>query len=434
MEILSLGEKIKRRRKELNMTLKDLAKDRITPGQISLVESGKSNPSMDLLEYLAYALETSVDYLMESEESQAEKICLFFENMAEANILNEDLNSAIGYIEKALYYGEKYNLEYRKAKNLYLSAIIHKSRNEYGLAQQLFLSSNVIFIKNNSYEDIVKTFLNLGKVTFDAKAYYSASSYLKQAEKTFLENNMGDDALIGEIYYYIANTFYKLESLNGAISYTYLAKEKFSKLDDKKNYAKSLLLLADQYNKKGDVDNAIKYSVKTLDIFRELKDSFQVSQIENNLGKLFYEFENIEQSFKHFNKAKDMRLRNEDPKIVETLINICENYIKIKDKENCIKALSEISSKIEDGDNDALIKYYLLKYKVEMLEQNSSEAENTLIMALNFAKNMEIYKEAAEISIILGNYYIENKDDKGAAKYLNEGVLMFKKLGVIKDI
>ena len=71
MEILSLGEKIKRRRKELNMTLKDLAGDRITPGQISLVESGRSNPSMDLLEYLAGALNTSVEYLMESEETQA---------------------------------------------------------------------------------------------------------------------------------------------------------------------------------------------------------------------------------------------------------------------------------------------------------------------------------------------------------------------------
>jgi len=73
MEILSLGEKIKRKRKELKMTLKDLAKDRITPGQISLVESGRSNPSMDLLEYLASSLNTTVEYLMESEESQAEK-------------------------------------------------------------------------------------------------------------------------------------------------------------------------------------------------------------------------------------------------------------------------------------------------------------------------------------------------------------------------
>lgn len=67
------GGKIKRRRKELNMTLKDLAGDRITPGQISLVESGKSNPSMDLLEYLAETLNTSIEYFMESEDTQAEK-------------------------------------------------------------------------------------------------------------------------------------------------------------------------------------------------------------------------------------------------------------------------------------------------------------------------------------------------------------------------
>ncbi|MBU5592890.1 helix-turn-helix domain-containing protein [Clostridium sp. MSJ-4] len=433
MEILSLGEKIKRRRKELNMTLKDLAGDRITPGQISLVESGKSNPSMDLLEYLAETLRTSVDYLMESEESQAEKICLFFENMAEANILNGDLNTASQYIEKALYYAERYNLEYRKARNLYLRATIHKSKDEYGPAQQFFLSANVIFIKNNNFEEVVHTFLNLGKITFEVKAYHSSNSYLQQAEKAFLDNNIGDDALIGEIYYYMANTYYKLESLDKAINYTYLAKERFGQLDDKKDYANSLLLLAEQYNKKGDVDNAIRYSMKTLDVFRELEDSFQISEVENNLGKLFYEFENIEESFKHLNKAKEMRSKNKDPKIIETIINICENYIKLKDDENCKKTLEEISSNISDGDNDALIKYYLLKYRVELLEENLSQAENTLIMALNFARNMECYKEAAEIAIILGKFYIENRDDKGAAKYLNEGVLMFKKLGIIKD-
>ena len=34
MEILTLGEKIKRRRKELEMTLKDLAGDRITQDKL----------------------------------------------------------------------------------------------------------------------------------------------------------------------------------------------------------------------------------------------------------------------------------------------------------------------------------------------------------------------------------------------------------------
>ncbi len=73
MEILSLGEKIKRRRKELNMTLKELAGERITPGQISLVESGRSNPSMDLLEYIAITLNTSVEYLMETEKHKLKR-------------------------------------------------------------------------------------------------------------------------------------------------------------------------------------------------------------------------------------------------------------------------------------------------------------------------------------------------------------------------
>ena len=114
MEILSLGEKIKRRRKELDMTLKELAGDRITPGQISLVESGKSNPSMDLLEYLAGALSTSIEYLMETEESQAEKICTYFENIAEAYVLDQDFIQAEQYVEKSLFYAEKYNLEYNQ--------------------------------------------------------------------------------------------------------------------------------------------------------------------------------------------------------------------------------------------------------------------------------------------------------------------------------
>ena len=108
-----MGEKIKRRRKELNMTLKELAGERITPGQISLVESGRSNPSMDLLEYIAITLNTSVEYLMETEKTQAEKICLYYEQIAESAILNDDIkkgeiigeivNPLEGTVEERLY-------------------------------------------------------------------------------------------------------------------------------------------------------------------------------------------------------------------------------------------------------------------------------------------------------------------------------------------
>lgn len=433
MEILSLGEKIKRRRKELNMTLKDLAGDRITPGQISLVESGKSNPSMDLLEYLAGALSTSIEYLMESEETQAEKICTYFENIAESYIINEDLNQGEQYIEKSLYYAEKYNLEYRKAKNLYLRGIIYMSKGEYALAQQFFLSANVIFIKNNNYEETIKTFVNLGKITMKLKAYHSSSSYFQQAENVYNDNDIGNDFLLAQIYYYIACLCFKLENIDKAINYSYLAKEKFRQMDNKKEYAKTLLLLSEGYSEKGDINNAIKYSRKTLAIYREINDLIHIAKIENDLGKLFYDFDNMEESFVHLNKAKEIRTRIKDSSLVETLVNICENYIKLKDIDNSRKILNEIMENITDGNEKGLIQYYLLKYRIEMLEGNLKDAESTLLMVLNFVKNMDYIREIAQISIMLGKFYIDYGRHQEAAKYLNEGVETFKRLGILKE-
>jgi len=432
MEILSLGEKIKRKRKELNMTLKDLAGNRITPGQISLVESGKSNPSMDLLEYLANTLNTTVEYLMESEESQAEKICLFYQNIAEAQILNNDLEQAGQNIDKSIYYSEKYKLEYRRAMNLSLRGDIYMEKQDIAAAQQVFLSSNVIFIKNNSYEEVIKTFLKLGKITLKLRGYQSASSYFKQAEKVFIDNQMGNDFLLGEIYYYIGHTYFKLENMENAIKYSYLAKEKFNQINSKNEYANSLLLLANGYNKKGDIKNAIKYSKITLKVFKEINNLTYISEIENNLGRLFYEFENMEESFIHLNKAKEIRQKTKDLKLIDTLVNICENYIKLKSVSEAKEALKHILDYIEDGNNKELCKYYLLKYRIELLEDNKNEAETTLLQALRFVKEQDQLKEAAEISIMIGKFYVDGGRSTDAAKYLNEGVELFKRLGIIK--
>lgn len=433
MEILTLGEKIKRRRKELEMTLKDLAGDRITPGQISLVESGRSNPSMDLLEYLANALQTSVEYLMESEETQAEKICVYYEQMAETYILNQDYISAEKYIENALYYAEKYDLEYRKAKNLFLRANICKAKNELVLAQQLYLSANVIFIKRNNFEQVINTFLNLGKITLSLKAYHSATSYLKQAEKVYLDNNIGNDSLLGEIYYEMAESYFKIDDIKKAIDYTFLAKQKFEQVQHREEYGKALLLLSQEYNKKGDLVNAIKYSKKTLEVYRELEEEKNISAIENNLGKLFFEFDNIEEAFRHYNVAKEIRMRNNDTNVIETLINICEGYIKIKEIDKCEEVLEEIKTLIDGTDVEQVIEQNLLWYRVYTIKEMADEAELVLLETFNLAKVNGLEKRAAELAILLGRYYIGIKKDYEAAKYLDEGVKIFRNLGILNN-
>ncbi|GAB6169399.1 helix-turn-helix transcriptional regulator [Clostridium carnis] len=433
MEILALGEKIKRRRKELEMTLKDLAGDRITPGQISLVESGRSNPSMDLLEYLAGALQTSVEYLMESEETQAGKISVYYEQVAQSYILSGDYITGEKYIENALYYAEKYDLEYRKAKILYLRAKIYMAKEELVLAQQFFLSANVIFIKNNNYEEIINSFLNLGKITLVLKAYHSSTSYLRQAEKVYLDNNIGNDYLLGEIYFYMAKAYFKTDNIGKSIDYSFLAKSKFEQVQNREDYAKTLLLLSEEYNKKGDLTNAIKYSQKTLEVYEELEELSNISEIENNLGKLFYEFENIEESFKHYEIAKEIRVRRKDEKVINTLINICENYIKLKNIKKCEEVLFEIKEYLKEDDIEGLIELNILWYRIFIIKEQFKEAENILIDGYNLAKSYDLNKKAGQLAIMIGKFYIDNKKDFEAAKYLDEGVNIFKEIGILKN-
>ena len=422
MEILSLGEKIKRRRKELNMTLKELAGERITPGQISLVESGRSNPSMDLLEYIAITLNTSVEYLMETEKTQAEKICLYYEQIAESAILNDDIKKGEKFIEYAIYYADKYDLIYRKAKNLALKAEMYLKSEEYVLAQQYFLSANMLFLQINSNIDMVKTYLNIAKISLHSKAYYSANSYLKEAEKIYINNKLTEDLLLGEIYYLISKTYFFIENIQKAINFAFLAKSEFEKVYNKKAYAKSLELLAEEHAKVGDLESAIAYSKQSLNVYKELEQLDKISSIEDSLGKLFFEFDNIE-----------IREENTDSKLLDTLFNLCENYIKTKNMNKCIEILNEIKNKLNVSDVNRLIKYKILTFRIEVLQNNIKEAENILLDTLEIAKRNNMKKKEADISIRLGKFYLELKRDYEAAKYLDKGINNLKNLGVIKS-
>jgi len=425
MEILSLGEKIKRKRKELNMTLKDLAKDRITPGQISLVESGRSNPSVDLLEYLADALNTTVEYLMESEESQAEKISLYYEQVGESCILQEDYEKGQRYIDNALYYCEKYNLEYRKAMIYFITAKSYMYKKDFPMGQKFFLSANVIYIKNNNYEQIIKTFLHLANIALELKAYHSAASYLKQAEKVYLDNKIVDDFLMGEIHYNMARIYYNIEELELALKYSYSAKKRFEQIYNDEDYAKNLFCLAEDFNKKGDLLNAIKYSKKTLEVYKKIQYNKSIVNIEHNLGRLFHELGDLEESLKHYEISRNVSSQNHVGYINDILIDICKNYLKLKNTEQCSKILKNIESSIEENDIDRKIECKLIKYTMFNIDDKSEQAENILIDTYELAKSSGKIAKAGELAMRVGKYFIDKKEEEEASYYLNQGIKLF---------
>ena len=436
MEILSLGEKIKQRRKELDLTLKNLAGDRITAGQISLIESGKSNPSMDLLEYLANELKISVEQLMETEETQANKICIYYENKAEVNIFNDNIDVANKALDLSEQYIKKYNLELRKATNLYLRALILEKKNEYDEAQELLLLANNIFLKFNCSIEVIKVFILLGKITLDLRAYHSAYSYFQQAEKVFQESNIYDELLIGQVYYYMSKTLSKLGVEEKSIEYMKYGEEKFNVIKNDVVYGQALMNVGEKSFDKGNLDEAINYTERSLGLFKRREEQLELTNLYCGMGELFSEYGFIEKSFVNLKEAEKYETKVSEDGIVKTLIIACNNYIKLKDDRNAQKVLDKISIKLQEmriNNKTLIFKYHMLKYKINLLEKNIEEAERTLVDTLNYTLKMEYRREAAETAITLGRFYIELGREAEAKNYLDEGVKILEEINNLND-
>lgn len=76
---MKLGEKIRRRRRELHLTQAELVGDRLTRNMLSQIEKGKATPSLQTVTYLAEALGMPVGYFFceESEEFFYRKQVIF---------------------------------------------------------------------------------------------------------------------------------------------------------------------------------------------------------------------------------------------------------------------------------------------------------------------------------------------------------------------
>lgn len=77
---MRLGEKIKRRRKEISMTQIDLAEGICTQAMVSRLEKQKVRPSRDLMEKLADRMDTPMSYFygedsLETRHSQVSQLC-----------------------------------------------------------------------------------------------------------------------------------------------------------------------------------------------------------------------------------------------------------------------------------------------------------------------------------------------------------------------
>lgn len=429
MEVLSLGEKVKKRRKELNMTLKDVAGNRVTPGQISLVESSKSNPSMDLLDYLAETLDISVEYFMESETTQADRICHYFSQMAEISIELEEFDKASKYIEKGDRYIEKYNLILPKARNLYLKGMLEIKKRNFTRAFDYLFQCNIIYSTHNFKGAYIDNFMLVAKTCMDQESLPMAISYFHKSEALFVEGILTDEIMLAKVYFYLALAYKKIGNLDKSREYTAKANEKFEIMSDKRAYGQFLTRLAEKNEIEGNFEEALKYSTMSLQIFHTFEEEEEMGEIELNLGILYEDFDEYQEAIVHYNKAENFYNKNQS-KLSEVYLHMAECYAHLNKKEASYEILSYLDRMILEEDFSGNIKLYRVKSRIESLFKNTRGAVNNLILALNIAREKKLRQQESEIMLLMAKFYLEKGKNVDSYKLLEKSMEIMQQEGV----
>lgn len=430
MNILSLGEKIKKLRKEKNMTLKELAGDRITAAQISHIERDKSHTSNELLEYLAKQLDVSVDYLLETKEMQSKKLTDNLILQGEILIKCNDLEKAEEQLNEAIKICYKYNVLDNYGTCNFLLADINFKNGKYSEAVMSYEKALHYFIRNNDKEKLYKCYLNIGKIYLIEELYKGAIFQFEFAEGILNEIKIEDVDTYKDLYSKMAYCYIKLNNNEKSLYYI----NKMDEIDIKNNLDEELnaiMLKANNLLNMGEFEKSKEYFKKALEILDKEKNKTELASIYLTISEIYKSVGNLDKVLEYSQRVYDIKKSDEDEYMMKSLFKIIEVYMSNYEYDMANRYCKiALASSIKN--KNRLNEYKILKYYSDMYKAQNENviAIEYLHKCISIISELNDKKILADLYIDLGELYSNISKEK-ELEYYQKGVYIYKNIDII---
>lgn len=432
MEVLTLGQKIKKLRKEKKMTLKELAGDRITAAQISHIERDKSYPSHDLLEYFARQLRVSIDYLLESKEMQIKKLSESLILKSEIHIRSKEYKEAKQDLKVIIETCEKHQVKSVCAKAKFLYGIINLKEKNYHEASNLIEESLILYVSTDNTIGVLDCYKELGKLYLQQNIYNVALDKFVQGQK-YLKNKDYQD--YDREFIFLTNIAYanvKMDRHDEGIKYSQKAKEIEEKIKDYKERGKNLLLMGSSYIQKQEYENAKHYLNRALEVFEKENKKDEEAKIYVKMSNIYHNMKNLKDALDYAKKAYKLKEDHEDAGFVKVIHNYIEVLISLKRYEHAIElAKKALSLSIKNRSKVLECNSLEMYSKVSKISGNNEMALECLLKALEIAKEFEDKKTRADIYFKIAKIYSGRSFEK-EKEYYTKGIELYKELDIIR--
>lgn len=396
-----VGELIRRKRKELGMTLQDLSGPELSVPTISNIERGITrHVSQNKLNYLLNRLGLSLSELAEVEEEEAELENFFEIKLDQINALI--LNGCYGEADKRLKALEQE--ERKKGKPSHMCRIA------------LFRGKNFMYQKK--YE----------------RAEWEFHNIIRRSKEV---NIAKETNLVSEAFGNLGYIAYYKNDFNRAIRYTNQALEAFSSQGERR-YLKGRQLhnLALYYERIGKANQAYGLIPEAINIALENNDYF--SLISNHLLKAHIQqnYYNVEDAIETLKEAQKYLHLTNDPQLTSILWNnLGENYYLLENDhmaEQCFH--TSLSIKKKHLTDEFLIRTYMYLGQIAIRRGSYHKGETYLRQAIALSEKASNNKYLVESLLVLANMYLRCEDKKRAQDTLETAFDLAKAYSFTREL
>ncbi|MDP4143754.1 MAG: transcriptional regulator [Bacillota bacterium] len=420
MEILSIGEKIKRARVYKGYTLKDICGNTISVSKMSCIENDKVNPEEWILSQISEKLELDLNYLMRDVRSQIISNLEDVKSGKNAKIEQEALYN-IEYCEEYRYYDLGFEF-------MHLLFNYYIDNGQINLCQSNTSKYYELCRKAAGEKRRLIYYLDIGRYLFNSTEYYQAASYYNTVRKT-IENKSTEkdyDLLVRAIY-------------NEALCYTFMkdyskAYEIAHKLIEFMDYVNDNISKAQIYNimalraiYANDYESFIECEEKSFEHY-ESNYRLMAKSVQNCVFALIQNGKNQE-AVEYLERAIHCFNNSNNKDMIEFILNVIDILLSIDQLDRAQTLCDEVLNHAINSDNLRLIeKGYYLKAKILAAQGSLNSAEMYMNLALDillkYGTKKQIYARYMEI----GNMYSRLNNIPDAIKFFSLAIALNKKI------
>lgn len=417
MEILSIGEKIRRARIYKGCTLKDICEDKISVSKMSCIENDKVQPEQWILEFVSSKLDINLDYLKEDIRQQIQENIKALDNSMNKKEYEKEIEYNLSFSEKYDYNDLSFELMHMLVTYFFK---YDKLENMQVITAKYYEACQ----KSKSTENQMIYYMDMAKYLYFSNEYLEAANYYNNVKKCSKELN--DYKTVTRATFNEAACFVMVGNYQRAYEIVIKLKDllEYFEKDLQKAEAYQMMAMLSLRMGKGGFE---EYEQKAYEYYGD--NTLHKSDAIYNFAVVMFDLGMNEKALEYINLSLDNYPQDDKNKLVDFMLTVVDELIEDnilnKAKEICDEAL-DISISL---DNVKFIeKSY--HYKSIILQKNGEVQESEMYMNLSldalqkFGNKNEIYKRYME----MGEMYYKLNNVNDSIKYFDLAVKIKDKI------